>query len=82
MILYNSENNIRDIRPFCRPLFCHSSVVNRGERILIFQLLIHIRKILHIHIQSLSKNFINLVTAMHLYPITALAPYKYTLPFL
>jgi len=27
MILYNSENNIRDTRPFCRPLFCHSSVV-------------------------------------------------------
>jgi len=27
MILYNSENSIRDIRPFCRPLFCHSSVV-------------------------------------------------------
>jgi len=23
----NSENDIRDIRPFCRPLFCHSSVV-------------------------------------------------------
>ena len=22
------ENNIPDIRPFCRPLFCHSSVVN------------------------------------------------------
>jgi len=19
------ENNIRDVRPFCRPLFCHSS---------------------------------------------------------
>jgi len=27
MILYNSENSIRDIRPFCRPFFCHSSVV-------------------------------------------------------
>jgi len=27
MILYNSENGIRDIRPFCRPLFCHSNVV-------------------------------------------------------
>jgi len=27
MILYNSENSIRDIRRFCRPLFCHSSVV-------------------------------------------------------
>jgi len=27
MILHNSENNICDIRPFCRPLLCHSSVV-------------------------------------------------------
>jgi len=27
MILYTLENSIRDIRPFCRPLFCHSSVV-------------------------------------------------------
>jgi len=27
MILHNSENNIRDIRPFRRPLFCHRSVV-------------------------------------------------------
>ena len=27
MILYNSDNSIRDIGPFCRPLFCHSSVV-------------------------------------------------------
>jgi len=27
IILYIPENNIRDIRPFCRPLFCHSSVV-------------------------------------------------------
>jgi len=27
MILYNSENSIRDIRLFCRPLFCHSSFV-------------------------------------------------------
>ena len=26
-ILYNSKNSIRDIRPFCRPLLCHSSVV-------------------------------------------------------
>ena len=26
MIFYNSNNNIRDIRLFCRPLFCHSSV--------------------------------------------------------
>jgi len=28
MILYNSENSIRDIKPFSRPLFCHSSAVN------------------------------------------------------
>ena len=27
MILYNSENSIRDIRPFCRPLICHNSVM-------------------------------------------------------
>jgi len=27
MILYNSENSIRDIRLFCRSLFCHTSVV-------------------------------------------------------
>jgi len=27
MILYNSENNIRDIKPFCRSLFRHSSFV-------------------------------------------------------
>jgi len=27
MIFYNSENNISDWKPFCRPLFCHSSVV-------------------------------------------------------
>ena len=27
MILYNSEGSICDIRPFCHPLFCHSSVV-------------------------------------------------------
>ena len=26
-ILYNSEKSIRDIRPFCHPLFCHSSGV-------------------------------------------------------
>ena len=25
--LYDPENNIRDIRQFCCPLFCHSSVV-------------------------------------------------------
>jgi len=27
MILHNSENSIRDIKLFCRPLFCHSRVV-------------------------------------------------------
>jgi len=27
LILNNSENSIGDIRPFCHPLFCHSSVV-------------------------------------------------------
>jgi len=27
IILYNSENNICDARPFCRPLFCHRSAV-------------------------------------------------------
>jgi len=27
MILYNSENSIRDVRTFCCPLFRHSSVV-------------------------------------------------------
>ena len=27
MILYNSQNSIRYIRPCCRPLFCHGSVV-------------------------------------------------------
>jgi len=27
MILYNSENSIRDIRQFCRPMFCHNNVV-------------------------------------------------------
>jgi len=27
MILYNSENSICDIRPSCRPLFCHISAV-------------------------------------------------------
>jgi len=26
IILYNSENNIRDTRPFCRPMFYHCSV--------------------------------------------------------
>jgi len=33
VILYKSENNIRDIRPFCSPLLCHSSVVKWGLRI-------------------------------------------------
>ena len=27
MIVYNSEKTIRDIWPFCPPLFCHSSAV-------------------------------------------------------
>jgi len=27
MISYNSEKSIRDIWPFCRPLFCHSGEV-------------------------------------------------------
>jgi len=27
MILYNSENNIHHIKPFCCSLFCHSSFV-------------------------------------------------------
>jgi len=26
MIFYNSENSIRDIRPWCRLLFCHNSI--------------------------------------------------------
>jgi len=34
MILYNSENNIRDTRPFCRLLFCQSSVVNYTSSLL------------------------------------------------
>jgi len=33
-IFYNSENNIRDISPFCRPLFCHSSVVKYTSSLL------------------------------------------------
>ena len=28
MIVYNSENIIRNTMPFCHPLFCHRSVVN------------------------------------------------------
>jgi len=27
IIFYKSENNIRDISPFCRPLFCDSNAV-------------------------------------------------------
>jgi len=27
MILYNSENSIHNLRPCCRLLFCHSSIV-------------------------------------------------------
>jgi len=27
MISYNSEKSIRDIRSFCRPLFCHRAEV-------------------------------------------------------
>jgi len=34
MILHNSENSIRDIRPFCRQLFCHSSVVKYTSSLL------------------------------------------------
>jgi len=28
MIFYNLGNSIRDTKPLCGPLFCHSSVVN------------------------------------------------------
>jgi len=34
MILYNLENSIRDIRLFCRPLFCHSSFVRYASSLL------------------------------------------------
>ena len=34
IILYNSENNIRDIRPFLRRLFCHRSVVKYTSSLL------------------------------------------------
>jgi len=34
MILYNSETNVGAIRPFCHPLFCHSSVVKYTEPVL------------------------------------------------
>jgi len=27
IIVYNSENSIRNTRPFCLPLFCHRSIV-------------------------------------------------------
>jgi len=33
-IIYNSENNIRDIRSFFRPIFCHSSVVKYASTLL------------------------------------------------
>jgi len=35
MIFYNLENNIRDKSPFCRPLFCHISVVNYTSSLLL-----------------------------------------------
>jgi len=34
MILYNLDNSIRDIRPFCHPLFCHGSVVKYSSSLL------------------------------------------------
>jgi len=34
MILYNSENSMRGIKPFHRPLFCHSSVVKYSSSLL------------------------------------------------
>ena len=34
IILYNSGNNIRDIRSFFRPLFCHESVVKYTSSLL------------------------------------------------
>jgi len=33
-ILNNSENSIRDVRPFCRPLLCPSSVVTYASSLL------------------------------------------------
>jgi len=33
-IIHNSENNSRDIRSFCRPVFCHSSVVKYTSTLL------------------------------------------------
>jgi len=40
MFFYNSENSIRDIRPFCRPLFCHSIVVNYTSSFLLYHILL------------------------------------------
>ena len=34
MIVYNSENSIRNTRLFCHPLFCHISVVNYTSSLL------------------------------------------------
>jgi len=34
MIFCNLENSIHDIRPFCRPLFCHSNVVKNISSLL------------------------------------------------
>jgi len=34
MIFFNSENSIRDVRPFCCALFCHSSVVKHTSSLL------------------------------------------------
>ena len=56
-------------------------VASRGERILIFQLLIHIRKIFA-YIQSLSENFRNLVSDIHPYPNATPAKYKTNRPWL
>jgi len=36
MIMYKLENNIRDIKPFCRPLFCHSSAVKYTSFLLLY----------------------------------------------
>jgi len=34
MIVHNPENSIRNPRPFCHPLFCHSSVVKCASSLL------------------------------------------------
>jgi len=34
MILYNLENSTRDLRPFCRLLFCHRTVVKYASSLL------------------------------------------------